>query len=558
MTRKARSPRAATVTSPPPVAESAPVGPALARLEVRNLATIESLDLDFAPGFSVFTGETGAGKSIIVDALGLLLGARANTDLIRTGEDGLLVSGFWQDEDIASRRVTIQGRSTARLDGEVVSLRELQDWAQRRLTIHWQHSAVSLLSAANQRALLDRQVTGEMQAYQAAYRAWQEARERLETLRTTERERARQLDLLTFQAQEISQVAPQVGEEEPLQADLMRLSNLETIAQGAAGALELLSEAEENATGYLAEAVRALNASARYDETSAQLQLELRTALESVQAIVGELRSVAESSAPDPEELARVEGRLGTLSKLRAKYGPTMNDVLEFHAGVEQELALLTRDEQDAGTLDAEVSHLRTVVEQAGRCLDEARSLRAGPLASELVDVIRQLGMPHARLEFLLTPHGEPTAHGLSDVALRFTANPGEDLAALSDVASGGELSRVMLAISTVLGADTPAVVFDEVDAGIGGGAALAVAAQLGRLARERQVFVVTHLAQIAARADHHYKVEKAVEGGRTVSRVRRLTPDERLEEIARMLSGNTSDAALKHARELLEVPQTS
>ncbi|MGM9321945.1 DNA repair protein RecN, partial [Deinococcus aquaticus] len=163
-----------------------------------------------------------------------------------------------------------------------------------------------------------------------------------------------------------------------------------------------------------------------------------------------------------------------------------------------------------------------------------------------------QLGMPHARLEFQLTPLPEPGAHGLSDVTLQFTANPGEDLAPLADVASGGELSRVMLAISTVLGADTPAVVFDEVDAGIGGGAALAVAAQLRHLAQTRQVFVVTHLAQIAAQADHHFKVEKSVEAGRTVSRVRLLPPEERLHEIARMLSGNTSDAALQHARELL------
>ena len=226
--------------------------------------------------------------------------------------------------------------------------------------------------------------------------------------------------------------------------------------------------------------------------------------------------------------------------------------MLEFHAGVEAELAQLTRDEQDAGTLGEEVAALRAGVDRAGAALDAARRKRGGPLAKELVAVIRELGMPHARLDFHLTPLTEPSAHGLSDVTLHFTANPGEDLAPLADVASGGELSRVMLAISTVLGAETPAVVFDEVDAGIGGSAALAVAAQLGRLARERQVFVVTHLAQIAARADHHYKVEKSVEGGRTVSRVRLLGAEERLEEIARMLSGNTSEAALKHARELL------
>ncbi|GBF06551.1 DNA repair protein RecN [Deinococcus aerius] len=555
MTRKARAATASPAPSPS-VPAPAVTGPRLSRLEVRNLATIRDLTLEFGPGFSAFTGETGAGKSIIVDALGLLLGSRANTDLIRTGEDSLLVTGFWGEPDgeesSASRRVTTQGRGTARLDGEVVSVRELGEWAAGRLTIHWQHSAVSLLTPANQRSLLDRQVGAELAAYTAAYRAWMDARARLDTLRANERERARQLDLLSFQVREIASVAPQPGEEEPLTAELTRLSNLETIAMGAAGALELLSDGETSAAGLIADAVKALNAGAKYDETSAQLQRDLREALDSVQAVVGELRDVAEDSAPDAEELARVEARLSALGKLRTKYGPTLEDVLAFQAGAEEELAALTRDEQDAGTLEAEVGRLEREARRAGEVLDEARTRKAGPLAGALVAVVRELGMPHARLEFRLSPLPNPGPSGLSDVALHFTANPGEALGPLADVASGGELSRVMLAISTVLGADTPAVVFDEVDAGIGGAAALAVAEQLGRLARERQVLVVTHLAQIAARADHHYKVEKGIEDGRTVSRVRLLSPQERLEEIARMLSGHASEAALGHARELL------
>ncbi|KEF35298.1 DNA recombination protein RecN [Deinococcus sp. RL] len=557
MTRKARTPQVAPV---PAVREaphvSAPTPTLLRRLEVRHLATIRDLALDLRPGFSAFTGETGAGKSIIVDALGLLLGTRANTDLIRTGEENLLVAGFWEEggeELSASRRVTAGGRGTARLDGEPVSVRELGEWTGERLTIHWQHSAVTLLSPARQRALLDRQVPGEAAAYAAAYRTWSEARTRLDALRAQGRERARQLDLLAYQVREIEEVSPQPGEEEPLSAELSRLANLETIAQGAAGALELLSEGETNAVSLMAEAVRALNAGARYDETSAQLQRDLREALSAVQAVVGELRGVAEDSAPDPEELARVEGRLAALGKLRAKYGPTLEDVLSFYAEAQADLERLTRDEEDVGSLEAEVERQRQEVVRAGEALDRARREAAGPLAAQLAAVVRELGMPHARLEFRLSPLAAPGPAGLSDVALFFTANPGEDLGSLADVASGGELSRVMLAISTVLGADTPTVVFDEVDAGIGGAAALAVAAQLAGLAAGgRQVLVVTHLAQIAARADHHYKVEKRVEDGRTVSHVRLLSTDERLTEIARMLSGNTSAAALSHARELL------
>lgn len=553
MTRKARSPKT------PPAPAAAPALPRLSRLEIRNLATITQLELELGGGFCAFTGETGAGKSIIVDALGLLLGGRANHDLIRTGENELLVTGFWgagdgntDDADSASRRLSHTGRGTARLSGEVVSLRELQEWAQERLTIHWQHSAVSLLSPANQRGLLDRRVGAEMQGYTSAYSAWREAVTRLERLQASQRERARQIDLLSFQVQEISEVSPDPGEEEGLGSELSRLSNLHTIAQAAAGGVELLSDGDLNVLGMLNEAVRALNAGAKYDETVAQLQTELRSAIDSVQAIAGELRDVAEGSAADPEALDRVETRLGALGKLKNKYGPTLEDVVEFGARAAEELAELERDEQDAGTLQDDVDALHAEVLKAGKILDTARQREAGPLAEALLAVIRELGMPHARMEFGLSPLDTPAAYGLSDVLLRFSANPGEELGGLSDVASGGELSRVMLAVSTVLGADTPSVVFDEVDAGIGGAAAIAVAEQLAGLARERQVLVVTHLAQIAARADHHYKVEKEVQGGRTVSRVRLLDPEERLHEIARMLSGNTSEAALKHARELL------
>ena len=524
--------------------------PGLTRLEVRRLATIDSLDLDLQPGFSAFTGETGAGKSIIVDALGLLLGQRGGADLIRTGADDLLVTGFY-GEVAASRRVTAQGRSTARLDGEVVSLRELGEWAGSYLTIHWQHSAQSLLSAGHQRGLLDRQLPGEAENYALAYREWQAARTRLETLRRSERERAQRLDLLEFQARELAEAAPIPGEEEPLQQELNRLSNLENTSQGAAGALELLSEGEVSALPLIAEAVRALNAGARYDETSAQLQTELRAAQEAIQAVATELRGLAEDSAPDPAELDRVQARLALLTRLRGKYGPTLDDVLEFQARVEAELKGIHQDEHDAGTLAEEVDRLAQQVQNRGRLLSAERQRQAGPLSAALLRVIRELGMPHAQLSFQFRTLDAPGPHGLEDAEISFNANPGEEPGPLADVASGGELSRVMLAISTVLGATTPAVVFDEVDAGIGGAAALAVAAQLARLARQRQVLVVTHLAQLAARADHHYKVEKQLSGGRTLTVVRRLDEHERLEELARMLSGNTSEAALVHAREL-------
>ena len=529
--------------------------PLLTRLEVQSLATIETLDLELSGGLSVFTGETGAGKSIIVDALGLLLGERAKPDLIRRGEEQLLVTGFWVqggEEAISSRRVSRQGRSVARLNGEVVAVRELSGWAEERLTIHWQHSAVRLLSHAAQRRLLDGRCAEAAAAYSAAYAAWQAAAARLERLRTGERERARLLDLLEYQVGEIRTVAPQPGEEEPLSAQLSRLTHQEAIAGAAAGALDLLADGEVSAEGLMQAAIKTLGAGARYDKASEALLGELRTALDAVEALVPELRQIAESSAPDPEEIEQTEERLTALNRLKAKYGPELSDVLAFADKAETELASLQQDQEDAGDLAGEVERLYGALLAAGRELDTARTGAAGPLAAGLLAVIRELGMPHARLEFGLTPLPQPGAAGLSDVVLLFSANPGENMGPLAEVASGGELSRVMLAISTVVGAETPVVIFDEVDAGIGGAAAVAVAEQLAQLGRERQVMVVTHLAQIAARADHHYRVEKEVVGGRTVSRVRRLDQAEREAELARMLGGQTSGAALDHARELL------
>lgn len=526
--------------------------PRLARIEIKNLATISDLSLELGYGFCAFTGETGAGKSIIVDALGLLIGSRGNNELIRTGERDLLVTGFWENDQSVSRKLSAQGRGTARMDGEVVSLRELQEHMSKQLTIHWQHSATTLLSAANQRALLDQQIPQAVQAFTQAYYAWQKTTHKLEQLQKGQQERARMLDLLSYQIAEIQAVAPKPEEEEPLNTELIRLANLQQITESAAGSLELLSEGDVNAIGLLSNAVKTLQIGAKYDEATAQLQNELRETVEAVQAIASELRTKAEDNAADPEALDQTEARLSALNKLKSKYGPSLEEVLAFEQKIATELEQLQADEQDIGTLDAEVEMLFNQMHQQGQILEQARQNVADPLAQQLLSVIQKLGMPHARLEFQFRPLEQACAYGLSDVSIMFSANPGEDLAPLADAASGGELSRVMLAISTILGAETPSVIFDEVDAGIGGAAAHAVADQLKNLAKDKQVMVVTHLAQIAAKANHHYRVEKRVQNGRTVTQVRLLDQRERLDEIARMLSGNTSKAALQHAWELL------
>ncbi len=517
------------------------------------MALIDSLELELKHGLNVFTGETGAGKSIIVDAIWLLTGARADTELVRHGAESLVVTGFW-DGVMLSRRISNSGRSVARVDGEVVSNRELADASAKMVTVHWQHAAQALLDPKYHRDFLDSALPDKtlLEGYKWAFTLHNDAKARLERLQQSERERTRRMDLLLYQLREIEEAGIGENEEEPLRLERERLLNAERIATDTNHALEALDEAEINAIGMLGDAVKYLSNAGRFDPRAAQLGSELREALSSVQAIAGEVRDLTENASADPEALDEVESRLAMLEKLKNKYGASLTDVLAYAAGLRLEVNELEQAATDAADLEQNLSELQHNLEQKAVQLSAARQATAVKIAPQLEAVIQNLGMPKARLEFLLLPT-ENTIHGAESIEIRFTANSGEDLGDLSKIASGGELSRVMLALSTVLGANTPTVIFDEVDAGIGGQAALAVAEQLHQLAQSHQVLVVTHLAQIAAKAEHHYKVEKFEQNGRTVTRVRLLDQNARVAELARMLSGSESSTAMAHARELLE-----
>ncbi len=526
------------------------------RLEIQNLAIIDRLEVTLGSGLNVFTGETGAGKSIIVDAIWLLTGARADAELVRSGEDSLLVTGFWQDS-VVSRRVSKEGRSTARVDGEVVNVRELGERTSALVTVHWQHAAQALLDPKYHRELLDagleakgREALGRVQE---SFRAFHEANARLEALREGERERARRVDLLAYQLREIESTDPKSDEESPLKLERDRLANVENIAEHAGNAVQALEEADVNAVGLMADAVRALEKAARFDPDATSLAHDLREALNVAQAVTGEARDLIERVSGEPGALDRVEGRLAALDKLKLKYGASLPEVLNYADELRVELNTLERASEDATDLERQLAPLRAELQAWATKLTDARRKTADKLAPKLEMIVKSLGMPKARLEFALRSVSI-NASGAEDVEIRFSANPGEDLGALDKIASGGELSRVMLAISSVLGASTPTIIFDEVDAGIGGQAAVAVADQLERIASGHQVMVVTHLAQIAARADHHYRVRKVESANRTRVLLEKLDGEERVLELARMLSGSDSRAAVEHARELLAV----
>jgi DNA repair protein RecN (Recombination protein N) len=357
------------------------------RLEIQNLAIIDRLELRLGDGFNVFTGETGAGKSIIVDAIWLLTGARADAELVRSGEESLLVTGFWDDLTL-SRRVSQSGRSAPRIDGEVVSNRELAQAASGLVTVHWQHAAQALLEPKYHREFLDAGLNksgkATLEAYREAYLAFNEAQVRLEALRESERERARRTDLLSYQVREIEDAKLQEDEEDALKARRDQLANAERIAQDASLAVDALEDAEVNAVTLISDALKALTSAGRFDAAAAQLGAELREALSSLQAVAGEARDLVERAAADPESLDDVESRLALLDKLKAKYGSSLAEVLTYADELRAELGTLQRAENDASELEAQLQPLRAKLEKLGRELNKARGDTATKVAPQL------------------------------------------------------------------------------------------------------------------------------------------------------------------------------
>lgn len=517
----------------------------LERLEVKNLAVLEEVTLEFGPGLTVLTGETGAGKSVLVDALSLLLGERAE-GMIRQGAEALLVTA-WFDGRVFSRRVT-NSRSIPRVDGEVVSLRELAEETSQHLTIHAQHAALTLLGRKAQRALLDALVDPALlQAYREAYTHHQTLLAEQERLEAAARERERRLDVLSFQIKEIDAAKIVPGEETELKREAEKLRHAESLRERVGLASSLLS-GEHDSVGQIAQALKELKTAAKYDQGLWNLGRDLEAALDSLKAIARELEDYLESLEADPHRLEAVEARLALLERLQRKYGDSLEEVLAFADSVRRELAELERADERLALLEREIEGSRQELWQRGQTLSKARSEAAEWLSREATREIRALGMPEARFRVELAALSEPGPEGLEEVYLFFSANPGIHEAPLEKAASGGELSRVMLALVLLTGVEAATVIFDEIDTGVGGEAAWQVAERLARLAQTRQVLVVTHLPQIAARAQLHFQVVK--EKGRV--QVHAIEGEERVRELARMLSGSYSQAALEHARELL------
>ncbi len=532
----------------------------LLTLELKDFAIVDELRLELGQGFNVLTGETGAGKSILVDALTLLTGGRADNTMIRSGAEAALVQIELSPDSYAqtiSRRLKRNGRGTARLDGEIVKVAEIAEVGSKLIVIHGQHASQTLLSNAEQRKLLDKLLDSDarkqLESYQKTYTSYQKGLKELETLSDAVRERAQRLDILKYQIEEIDNAKLIAGEEKGLQERAESLRHAERIVEGVGSALGVIAEDEENALNLLSQAQKHLGVAARYSKDMETLANDLDDVAASVQAINDELSSFLTDFEVEPRELERLQSRLSNIESLKLKYGESVEAILEHRASAALELEKLKYVDENMEELKKKLKSLYTKLKSQAASLSQARRKAGLQLSEQVTEQIRPLGMANAKFSVEISVTDSFTTYGKDKITFFFSANLGEPPAPLASVASGGELSRIMLGLNVVTGSDLPTLIFDEVDAGIGGQAARSVGALLKQLAGEHQVLVVTHLAQVAAYADKHFYVEKIERNGRTTTRINCLRGETREAELARMLSGAVTEKALDHARELLK-----
>jgi DNA repair protein RecN (Recombination protein N) len=553
-------------------------------LKIKNIALIHSIELELGPGLTLLTGETGAGKSILIDALGLLLGARASSDLVRTGEDLAVVEALIEsdearlalerhglpaedDEVVLRREVQASGKGRATVNGALVPVGVLREFAPAVAHIHGQHEPQGLLDPQTHLALVDHHagLSTEAAAVAEPFRRLREVEAALESLRRDRREDERRREMLEYQAVEIERAALQPGEEDALRQDKRLQANAGRLAELSGEAYASLYEDEAAVLTRLGHVYRKVEDLARIDPRFASY-LEGRGAVRAqLDDLALFLRDYRESLQVSPGRLDEIEGRLALIDRLKRKYGATVEDVLTFGERCRAELRDLGSPEERERALTQERQGLAARYLAAATQLSKKRRTAARDLEKKVQAELALLAMERTRFQVAFTPESAAasaedtsawTERGLEAAEFLLSPNPGEDLRPLARVASGGELSRIMLALKSVASLDGAGktLVFDEVDAGIGGRVAEVVGRKLRDMAQRHQVLCVTHLPQIASLADRHLVVRKHVERGRTTTEVAVLDASERVEEVARMLGGETvTDAARRHAREMVK-----
>jgi len=551
----------------------------LMNLQVRDFAIVEKIDIEFEPGMTVLTGETGAGKSILVDALGLVLGERGSAQLVRDGAkraefaaefdvSNLQGAIAWLNEQaldldgecLLRRVINADGRSRAFINGNPVPLTQLKILGEMLLDIHGQHFHQSLGRRAVQRDLLDHfgELLDQRAATATCYSEWTAVADRLSHLLDADANRASRLDLLTFQLQELETLAPGAGEIEELGRERQILQNSGRLAAGTSATLDALMDGDSgNAYGLISEAVRSLNALAQFDSTLEPLIEMLDSAAIQISESAETLRRYGNNIDMDPQRRDWVEERLDAFQAAARKHRTSPSELPALQQRLQQEFDELTNSAERGRELELQSAALRKQYLAKATALSVARSEAAKSFSAAVTDAMSSLGMPGGVFAATLARRDESSARpwGIDDIEFQISANPGQKPQPLAKIASGGELSRMSLAIQVIAsdGSSIPTMVFDEVDSGVGGAVAEMVGRRLQEIGEHRQVLCVTHLPQVASLADQHFRISKVSDGRSTRTGLKVLGKDERIQELARMLGGvEITRKTLEHAEEML------
>ncbi len=561
----------------------------LLELRVENYAVIDNVVVEFAPGLNLLTGETGVGKSILIDALALLLGEKASPEVIRHGAERAVVSAVFEvegkgaaeilsanglDEDgseiILRREIAAGGRARVFVNNQPATVAVLKQLAPHLAAVHAQNESILAFDAAARLALLDAFAALDLEPLKAAFAKWKSVQEHIAELERDEQFRLRLLDLWTFQKKEIEGAHLQPGEDERLEAEKRVLANAEKLYSAAMSAYELLYERDASASASLRAAARQLEELLRYDPTFQESLAAIESARIAAEDIGSTLRDYAEKINASPARLAEVEDRLALLDRMKRKYGKALDEVIAYGAEVTRKLEEMENKDEVLRRLRADLAAAGAEYLQFARELSRRRAEAGRKLEKIVGQSLNELAMKaHFKIDVSGSDvEGNWTSTGLDQVAYLISPNPGEPLRPVEKTASGGELARVMLALKAAIecrgvpaarsagqtGRPQRTLIFDEIDTGIGGRAAEAVGRKLKQLAATTQVLCITHLPQIASFADHHYLIEKRESGGRSRTSVRRLDSSERTDEIARMLSGaRVTDVARRNAEQMLK-----
>ncbi|MCI7806626.1 MAG: DNA repair protein RecN [Spirochaetales bacterium] len=551
----------------------------LEQLDITNYVLISHLSISFSSGLSVLSGETGAGKSVILSAIALILGEKAKADVVRRGESEAHINAvfsygekdaglraFLEREDltgeddtiIISRTIRAGGRSVNRVNSRIVTRETLSALGAYLIDISSQAAHQGLLKNDVQRVLLDRfsDVHAELEAYEKAFRAYQAAESELNELKEKSERARRDYDYFSFCLEELDKADLKEGEDDVLGAELKRISLSEALTEEVSASYSILKgDIGEGALTLLSHALSSLNRASSRDPGLDELARRLESCEIEAEDIAASLRDYLSSLTFSERELEEKNARMSLLQRMKKKYGPSLSDAIKKREEFREALLAVDNADELLSEKEKQLAKCASELERCASALTEKRRKGASRLEEKTISILKKLSMQSAELSVMLEkiPYCQ---HGQDKVEFLIRANKGEKRGAIRDVASGGELSRILLALKAALSEEdeTGTLIFDEVDSGIGGAVATAVGEEISALSKSHQVLVITHSAQIAARADVHFLVSKREEGERTFSEVRKIDGEGRIKEIARLLSGKTSDSALVHARELLEV----